>query len=94
MPTDLIETVFQPFAQAETERNSGRGTGLGLAIAQKVTDLHRGRIHAFNRTDGTQGCVLEVELPFLDESDWTADRPVTADLPKGGIGSGMKRPPH
>lgn len=94
MPVDLIETVFQPFAQAETEKNTGRGTGLGLAIAQKVTDLHRGQIRAFNRRDGKSGCVLEVKLPFLDESDWQADRPITANLPEGGIGRGVEQKPR
>ena len=94
MPVDLIETVFQPFAQAETEKNTGRGTGLGLAIAQKVTDLHRGQIRAFNRKDGKSGCVLEVRLPFLKESDWQADRPITANLPEGGIGGGVEKKPR
>lgn len=91
MPEDLIATVFQPFKQAESERGQGRGTGLGLAIAHKVSELHRGSIRAFNRTDGLSGCVLEVRLPFLKDTDWTADRHVTADLTKGGIGSGVRK---
>jgi len=89
MPADLIATVFQPFKQADSE--SGRGTGLGLAIAHKVAELHHGSIRAFNRVDGQSGCVLEVRLPFLVEGDWSGDRPVTADLTEGGIGSGIRK---
>ncbi|MEM6673095.1 MAG: HAMP domain-containing sensor histidine kinase [Planctomycetota bacterium] len=87
MPEELISTVFEPFSQADGERR--RGTGLGLAIAYKIATLHRGTIEAYNRADGRSGCTVEVRLPFLQEDDWTADRAVTADLPKGGIGSGI-----
>ena len=92
MPEELISTVFEPFKQADTERGTGRGTGLGLAIAHKVATLHKGSIRAFNRTDDKTGCTVEVRMPFLVEDDWAADREVTADLPKGGIGSGIRSP--
>lgn len=90
MPDELIATVFEPFQQAAAERHSNRGTGLGLAIAHKVCTLHKGTIRAFNRTDGVSGCVIEIRLPFLEEGDWTADRPITADLTEGGIGEGIR----
>lgn len=89
MPEDILETVFQPFKQAEGEH--ARGTGLGLAIAHKVTELHQGRIRAYNRDDGETGCVVEITLPFLAESDWGGDRAVTADITK--MGSGIRKPP-
>ncbi|QDV09913.1 putative sensor histidine kinase TcrY [Planctomycetes bacterium Poly30] len=90
MPEDLIATVFEPFQQAASERHSNRGTGLGLAIAHKVCTLHKGSIRAFNRTDGRSGCVIEIRLPFLEEVDWKADRPITAALTEGGIGEGIR----
>ena len=90
MPDDLIATVFEPFQQAAAERHSSRGTGLGLAIAHKVCTLHKGTIRAFNRTDGVSGCVIEIRLPFLEEEDWSADRPITAALTEGGIGEGIR----
>ena len=90
MPDELIATVFEPFQQAATERHSNRGTGLGLAIAHKVCTLHKGTIRAFNRTDGVSGCVIEIRLPFLEEEDWAADRPITAALTEGGIGEGIR----
>ncbi len=90
MPDELIATVFEPFQQAATERHSNRGTGLGLAIAHKICTLHKGSIRAFNRTDGVSGCVIEIRLPFLEEEDWAADRPITAALTEGGIGEGIR----
>lgn len=90
MPEELIATVFEPFQQAAAERHSNRGTGLGLAIAHKICSLHKGSIRAFNRTDGRSGCVIEIRLPFLEESDWAADRPITAALTEGGIGEGIR----
>jgi len=92
MPEELIATVFEPFKQGSAERGKGSGTGLGLAIAHKVATLHKGSIRAYNRTDDRSGCTVEVRLPFLEEADWTVDRKVTASLPKGGIGSGMRSP--
>ena len=89
MPADILETVFQPFKQGEGERS--RGTGLGLAIAHKVTELHQGRIRAYNRDDGETGCVVEITLPFLAEGDWGGDRAVTADITR--VGSGIRKPP-
>ncbi|MFT5731833.1 MAG: signal transduction histidine kinase, partial [Planctomycetota bacterium] len=90
MPEELIATVFEPFQQAASERHGNRGTGLGLAIAHKVCTLHKGSIRAFNRVDGISGCVVEIRLPFLEEADWAADRPITAALTKGGIGEGIR----
>ena len=78
MPDELIATVFEPFQQAATERHSNRGTGLGMAIAHRICTLHKGTIRAFNRTDGVSGCVIEIRLPFLEEKDWAAYRPITA----------------
>lgn len=89
MPEEIIDTVFEPFQQASGEQE--RGTGLGLAIAKKVTDLHQGTIRARNRDDGVSGCVIEVRLPFLTESDWSADRDPADEIAPEGLGSGMKR---
>ena len=59
-------------------------------IAHKICTLHKGSMRAFNRTDGSSGCVIEIRLPFLKEADWAADRPITAALTEGGIGQGIR----
>ncbi len=42
--TAELETLFQPFVQTETGRNSQQGTGLGLAITQQFIHLMGGNI--------------------------------------------------
>lgn len=39
-----ISTLFQPFAQTQTGRQTGQGTGLGLAISQQFVKLMGGEI--------------------------------------------------
>ena len=80
-----------PCQEASLGAERSRGTGLGLAIAHKVTELHQGRIRAYNRDDGETGCVVEITLPFLAEGDWGGDRAVTADITR--MGSGIRKPP-
>ena len=47
--------------QKARDRHSG-GTGLGLAIAQKITELHHGRIHV--QSSRQAGTVFVVTLPL------------------------------
>lgn len=39
-----ITTLFQPFAQTQTGRQTGQGTGLGLAISQQFVKLMGGKL--------------------------------------------------
>jgi len=67
IPEPLIERAFEPFVQDPAVRPIGRGSGIGLAIAQKVVELHRGRIVIGNHCDG--GCEVIVSLPLRGEHD-------------------------
>ena len=40
-----LTTLFEPFAQAESGKQSGSGTGLGLAITREFAELMGGKIH-------------------------------------------------
>ena len=62
IPSDKLQTIFEPFSQAEnsTTRRFG-GTGLGLAITGKLTSLLGGEI----RVDSTEGKGSEFSLSFL-----------------------------
>ncbi len=44
IPPDQLETIFQPFQQADSGRHHPAGTGLGLAIARRLVELMGGRI--------------------------------------------------
>lgn len=56
LPTDQEQRVFDPFFTTRTN-----GTGLGLAVAQRVAEMHGGRITAANHEGG--GAVFRILLP-------------------------------
>jgi signal transduction histidine kinase len=53
------ERIFTRFERLNKE--SVKGTGLGLAIAQRVVDLHSGRVWVEDNPEG--GCIFFVTLP-------------------------------
>lgn len=61
IPCELIDHVFDRFAQAKSEERRGRGHGLGLQIAQGIAELHGGVITVRNLDEG--GCAFTVVLP-------------------------------
>ena len=65
IPADLIETVFEPFRQADgsSTRLHG-GLGLGLSIAKQLVEAHGGSVAAQSRGEG-QGATFIVRLPNI-----------------------------
>ncbi|MCA9291319.1 MAG: HAMP domain-containing histidine kinase, partial [Phycisphaerales bacterium] len=61
IPEEIIDRIFDRFAQAQSEERRGRGHGLGLEIAQGIAEMHGGVIMAANRDEG--GCCFTVMLP-------------------------------
>lgn len=62
IPTDMHDTVFERFRQADTARSPMRaGTGLGLAITRAIIERHHGTI-TFD-PDTTRGARLVLTLP-------------------------------
>ena len=61
--TDIIQSLFDPFIQANTllESNSG-GLGLGLAIAKEIIELHNGEIKVHSKGLG-KGSEFIISLP-------------------------------
>jgi signal transduction histidine kinase len=49
IPVENLSKVFDPFF---ITKSAGKGTGLGLSVAQRIVQLHRGRIVADNRQQG------------------------------------------
>lgn len=55
VPAELIERLFERFAQGNSEVGKGRGHGIGLSIAQGIAELHGGKITVRNfRSDETR----------------------------------------
>ena len=71
----MAERVFDLFAQAETglDRSKG-GLGIGLSLAQRLTELHGGKIRVHSEGLG-RGAEFVVTLPLADPVGPAADVP-------------------
>ena len=63
---DRIDGIFEMFSQVEPFLSRSRGgLGIGLSLAQRLVEMHGGRIAARSKGLG-QGSEFEVRLPLLD----------------------------
>ncbi|MDX2092162.1 MAG: PAS domain-containing protein [Kofleriaceae bacterium] len=61
---EMVERVFEPFAQAErTLARSKGGLGLGLALVKGLVELHGGKVCVHSEGEG-RGAAFEVRLPI------------------------------
>jgi two-component system cell cycle sensor histidine kinase PleC len=62
IPPEMISTVTEPFEQVEGAMTRPcEGSGLGLAIAQRLVELHNGKLSIKSRLDA--GTIVGVILP-------------------------------
>ncbi|MGC3998208.1 MAG: ATP-binding protein [Anaeromyxobacter sp.] len=80
---DMLERIFQPFAQGDQTLDRSRGgLGLGLALAKGLVELHGGSIEA--RSDGPgHGAEFAVRLPLLLDAQPAAGRPARSGAVAG-----------
>jgi signal transduction histidine kinase len=84
MDAQTVSEIFEPFAQAEQSlaRNRG-GLGLGLALAQRLSEMHGGRISAFSQGPGL-GSKFTLVLPLGKTPRENRDQaPAPASQPSG-----------
>ncbi len=60
IPTDELESVFDPFIQSSTTKTGAGGTGLGLPICRRIIEDHGGKIWA---EDNPNGATFKFQLP-------------------------------
>jgi two-component system, OmpR family, sensor histidine kinase TctE len=63
---DVLPRAFESFVK------TGNGTGLGLALVAAVTRVHRGKVRAENRMDGSRiaGASVGIWLPARASPQW------------------------
>ncbi|MGE0615871.1 MAG: sensor histidine kinase [Bacteriovoracia bacterium] len=61
IPADIVPRIFDRFFRAESTKSISSGTGLGLAIAQRIAEIHGGKISVESVPD--QGSTFMVQLP-------------------------------
>ncbi|MDR6239260.1 PAS domain S-box protein [Aureibacter tunicatorum] len=73
IPEDRLESIFEPFNQAEENitRRFG-GTGLGLAIIKNLVDLLKGEIQVNSKEN--EGSEFIIILPFEEPKGGAADK--------------------
>lgn len=63
VPEQELPRIFRPFYRlADARDRQSGGAGLGLAIADRIAQLHGGKIHASNAVNG--GLQVEVSIPI------------------------------
>jgi signal transduction histidine kinase/DNA-binding response OmpR family regulator len=84
---DLLPKVFELFKQGEQSLDRGQGgLGIGLTLAQRLAQLHNGRIDASSDGIG-KGSEFRLTLPCLTEVTRVADR---VDLALSELACGVK----
>lgn len=61
IPSNVRESIFEPFKCSDTSRVTKDGSGLGLAITKRIVELHKGSIYIDDRVAGyTKGFVIKL----------------------------------
>ena len=61
IPADNLETIFEPFTQANNSPTHHRSFGLGLTLAKRLTELHGGRLEVTSQLG--VGSTFTLSLP-------------------------------
>lgn len=64
IPSDQLESLFQPFYSAGHKFKEEGSVGLGLSIAKSIVDDHGGTIRLFSQNGKT---IVYVDLPYIGE---------------------------
>ena len=76
VPDDQKAKIFERYYQLHRQEQGqfNWGTGIGLYYAQKLAQLHHGKIEVSDRTDGASGTVFTVTLPAEESAYSEAEK--------------------
>ncbi|MCA9072278.1 MAG: response regulator [Planctomycetaceae bacterium] len=78
IPTDTLETIFEPFTQLDATRSRSKGgMGIGLALVHSLVELHGGSVLAESPGEG-QGSEFTVRLPRISSCSESKPAPKPA----------------
>jgi signal transduction histidine kinase len=81
IPTDRLETIFNPFVQAGAHpEKECQGTGLGLTIVKRLTEMIGGSVNVTSELE--QGTLFRLRFPDVAVSDCL---PATDQLPRPAV---------
>lgn len=76
IPEEILPNLFESYIpDARRGADSSRGMGIGLTVCMTIVKAHRGKMEAFNKSEG-HGAVFRFMLPLkerCDDADQTAD---------------------
>ncbi|MEA5476269.1 ATP-binding protein [Pseudanabaena galeata UHCC 0370] len=69
IPSDKLETIFEPFLQVGDRQRQSEGTGLGLAICRRIANLMNSNIEVESVIDQGSTFTLEIEVAIASKYD-------------------------
>jgi signal transduction histidine kinase/CheY-like chemotaxis protein/HAMP domain-containing protein len=75
IPPDDLETIFDPFVQSDTGRESQEGTGLGLSISRQFVRLMDGDISVSGEVGQGSLFKFDAQIELATEADVQSKRP-------------------
>jgi signal transduction histidine kinase/CheY-like chemotaxis protein len=73
---EALDQVFEMFWQNQQNSGGTSGLGIGLTLAQRLVEMHGGRITAASEGIG-RGCSFEVTLPIVTGANVTLSKPAS-----------------
>jgi signal transduction histidine kinase/ActR/RegA family two-component response regulator len=70
IPANMLDTVFQLFAQVDSPGAPAGGLGIGLFLVRSLVEMHGGKVEARSEGNG-QGSTFTVRLPTLQRPSLT-----------------------
>ena len=62
IPTEIRDTIFEPFVVGSKSRTASKGSGLGLAISKRIVEAHGGTISLKDDPTGKYSTYYEIVL--------------------------------